>query len=181
MKKEVLMGLVHFFGWILFASSAFIVITGLIANSGKTAEYAIISSFLGFAAFGFFLTRYKKKPELLSRERMARRPVKSRIPRKLQKPDSAISVELKNNVFHIWYKDSVGSVTEREIEIFKLSVKEEKVYILAFCHLHHFVRIFDVDQIVKMTENGKTIDIREYLRRYNIQQSGNTLAPEESA
>ena len=79
-------------------------------------------------------------------------------------------------VFHILYEDSNGSVTERDIEIVKTSQRGEKLYIHAFCHLRLAVRLFSVDRIISITDNGQKIDVYEYLSRDFTPLSGEDMA-----
>jgi hypothetical protein len=66
----------------------------------------------------------------------------------------------------IVYRDSMGEVTERKIDIFTRKSNRsdmEKDYLYAFCHLDNKVLTFRIDRIQQATANGKKVDIVQYL------------------
>jgi len=165
MEKDVQVIFIHSIGWVLFVFS--IVVGGLIALSSKTFEFGIILVFFIFAVFGFGMTRYKrvKKSAPPLKNKVSDTPAGPHIVHSLSKSDAVASPESKGDVFHIVYQDSSGSLTESDIEILKISEKSGKMYIHAFCNISNSIRSFLADRIIEMTENGKKIDIQEYLQQ----------------
>jgi hypothetical protein len=69
-------------------------------------------------------------------------------------------------VFHIVYEDANGNVTERDIEILKISERGDDLYIHAFCHLRLEVRRFLESRIIAISVGGQPIeDIKVYLNQ----------------
>jgi len=167
MKKGFL---VRFFGWVLFIFSLCIVIAGLIANNGESFEFGIIGFFVVLGALGFFLTRYKKEKKPIQ-SKIEETPKKQRRKKTPEPTPELIEISRqklgipKGKIFHILYEDSSGNVTERDIEIQKVLQRGEKLYIHAFCHLRLAVRLFSVERIIDMTDNGQKVNIEEYLYR----------------
>jgi len=62
MASNFLIKFVRFLGWLLFIASLFVIIAGIVSitSGGNPADFWLIGIFALFAAFGFFLTRYKK-------------------------------------------------------------------------------------------------------------------------
>jgi len=177
MAKDFPVKLVHFLGWVLFIFASFLLIVLII---GEGFEFGLIAFCIIAGAFGFFLTRYKrgKKLELKPKPQIIisqPKPTKSRKSQKAPKPDPVQPSEVietsrkelgipPGKIFHISYEDYNGNTTERDIEILKIYEKGEKVYIHAFCHLRLEVRLFLIDRIKRMTDDGQQIkDIKKYL------------------
>ena len=60
-------------------------------------------------------------------------------------------------VFHIEYKGSNGKISERDIEIQKISLKNDKLYLYAYCHISHSVKTFLANSILSMSHEGHQI------------------------
>ena len=186
MAKGFLIKLLRFWGWVLFIFSC-VMIAGLIASSGEGFEFGLVVFFAVFGGLGFLLTRYKKvkKSKTQSPEPLDS-PAKDTPKRRRNTPPEPAPEVIETSrqelgippgkIFHILYEDSSGQVTERDIEIVKTSQRGEKLYIYAFCHLRLAVRLFLVDRIISMTENGQKIDIYEYLNRDFTPLSGEDMA-----
>jgi len=70
----------------------------------------------------------------------------------------------EGTVFHIEYKGSDGKLSERDIEIQKISLKNDKLYLYAYCHLSHSVKTFLANSILSMSYKGRQIkNLKEIL------------------
>jgi hypothetical protein len=82
-----------------------------------------------------------------------------------------------DKIFHIVYEDSHGNITDRDINIIKLSKSYGKKSVYAFCHTKLSIRQFIISRIISMTENGQKIeDVPDYLQRNYAPPSGESLA-----
>ena len=204
MVRRILVKLVRFWGWTLCILSLCVVIAGLLANSGESVEFGIIGFFAGLGAVGFLLTRFKKEKRPKSKslrspptkhrkaapaERAACAPPPSAVFRRADVVGTAPApvtevVETSRKeigipsgkIFHIWYEDSNGNVSERDIEILKFSQKGEKIYIHAFCHSRQAVRTFLMDRIIEITENGQEVNFMNYLEQGFVPVSTDDMA-----
>jgi len=64
MASKFSIKLVRFLGWLLFIISLFVIIAGIVSitsSDSGSMDFWLIGIFALFAAFGFFLTRYKKR------------------------------------------------------------------------------------------------------------------------
>jgi hypothetical protein len=88
---------------------------------------------------------------------------------------------LPGKVFHIEYKDSWGDISERDIEIQKITEKKGKIYIYAFCHLRLMVRSFLASNIISMTYEGRQIsENSEFSEISEALEKAKTHIPSES-
>jgi hypothetical protein len=88
---------------------------------------------------------------------------------------------LPGTVFHIEYKDSWGDISERDIEIQKITEKKGKIYIYAFCHLRLMVRSFLASNIISMTYEGRQIsENSEFSEISEALEKAKTHIPSES-
>jgi len=73
---------------------------------------------------------------------------KPKIEKKLTRKEMNIP---EGTVFHIKYKGSDGKLSERDIEIQSISLKNDKLYLYAYCHLRHSVKSFLANNILYMS------------------------------
>ena len=67
-------------------------------------------------------------------------------------------------IFRIEYKGSDGKISERDIEIQKISFKNDKLYLYAYCHLRQSVVSFLANSILSMSYKGRQIkNLKEIL------------------
>jgi len=87
---------------------------------------------------------------------------RKRVPPKIPKADKEITrKELgisPGKTFRIQYMGSDCEVSERDIEILKLSHVKDKLYIYGFCYLRRATRLFLASNIISMTYEGQKIN-----------------------
>ncbi|MDR1902007.1 MAG: SWIM zinc finger family protein [Treponema sp.] len=79
---------------------------------------------------------------------------KLKVEKNLTRKDMGIPA---GTVFHIEYKGSDGKVSERDIEIQKITLKNDKLYLYAYCHISHSVKTFLANNILSMSYEGRQI------------------------
>lgn len=74
-----------------------------------------------------------------------------------------IKVSLKrNHSLHILYKDKSGEETSRKISPLKLIFKQQRWYVIAYCHKRQDYRIFRISRILNTTVTGEEFDRNKY-------------------
>jgi hypothetical protein len=123
-KKDLMVKMTHFLGWVLFILSLCIVIAGLIANKGEAFEFQLIGSFAAMGAFGFFLTRYKrgkkaglseKKEEKLPKKQIKvvkEAPISTKNEEKTEEKAKIIMDVKKKNILQ-----TVGDINDQQVRI----------------------------------------------------------------
>ena len=158
MKNDIF--LVRLLGWIILGISSCVIIAGLIANNGDPYKFGLIGCYAFLGASGYILTRFKKEKKNVSQNS----PVVN-LPLRTVETSRRNEKRPNDRFVHIMYYDTDNSVTERDIEILKISKRDEKLFIHAYCHLRKAVRLFSAERIIAAKYNGQEVNITELLQQ----------------